>query len=105
MSKAHLHPNPSSVSAPRHGQKKLQLSFRSEEISLKQGSHGCSVSAFSQFSDYSNAKAQYVRPIFPDIWYVVPQIWDIPKKVKDKYDKVGFRFEEDIEFYKKLTRS
>ena len=111
--KAHLHPKSivcfcTTTRAEEISAAILQGAKTPEEISLRTGARtGCSVLCIQPiFRLLEAAKAQYVRPIFPDIWYKsVPQIWDIPQKVRDKYDKVGFRFEEDIEFYKKLTRS
>jgi NADPH-dependent glutamate synthase beta subunit-like oxidoreductase/NAD-dependent dihydropyrimidine dehydrogenase PreA subunit/bacterioferritin-associated ferredoxin len=111
--KAHLHPKSivcfcTTTRAEEIGAAILQGAKTPEEISLRTGARtGCSVLCIQPiFRLLEAAKAEYLRPIFPDIWYKsISEIWDIPKKVKDKYDKVGFRFEEDIEFYKKLTRS
>jgi ferredoxin len=110
---AHLHPKSivcfcTTTRAEEIGAAILQGAKTPEEISSRTGARtGCSVLCIQPiFRLLEAAKVQYARPMFPDIWYKsVPQIWDIPKKVKDKYDKVGFRFEEDIEFYKKLTQS
>jgi len=111
--KAHLHPQSivcfcTTTRAEEIAAAILQGAKTPEEISLRTGARtGCSVLCIQPiFRLLEAAKAPYVRPVFPDIWYKsAPQIWDIPKEVKDKYDKTGFRFEEDLEFYKKLTRS
>ena len=85
----------------------LQGATSPEQVSLKTGARtGCSVLCIQPiFRLLEAAKVDYALPVTPDVWYkTIPQIWDIPEETKSRFD-IGFRFGEDIEFYKKLTRS
>jgi NADPH-dependent glutamate synthase beta subunit-like oxidoreductase/bacterioferritin-associated ferredoxin len=109
---AHLHPKSivcfcTSTRAEEIAAAILQGAKTPEEISLKTGARtGCSVLCIQPiFRLLEAAKVKALEPRVSDVWYkTIPNIWDLPAEIKKGYDKIGFRFEEDIEFYKKLTR-
>jgi len=111
--RAHLHPGSivcfcTTTRAEEIAAAILQGAKTPEEISLKTGARtGCSVLCIQPiFRLLEAARISFDRPSLSDVWYkTIPQIWDLPQGIKDQYDKIGFRFGEDLEFYKKLTRN
>ena len=110
--RAHLHPKSivcfcTTTRAEEIAAAILQGAKSPEQISLKTGARtGCTVLCIEPiFRLLEAAKVDYALSATPDVWYkTIPQIWDIPEETRSRFD-IGFRFEEDIDFYKKLTRS
>ncbi len=109
---AHLNPKSvicicSSTRAEEVAAAILQGAKTPEEVSLKTGARtGCSVNCIQPiFRLLEAARIQIPSPSVADVRYrVTAKIWDIPYEVKHRYDQSGARFDEDIEFYKKLTQ-
>ncbi|MGA2991739.1 MAG: (2Fe-2S)-binding protein [Candidatus Korobacteraceae bacterium] len=76
-----------------------------EEISRKTGVRtGCKVECIQPVLRLLQAAG--ITPERPPgcQWYgLTPAVWNIPEKVKAKYDSRGFYFEEDIELFKKVV--
>jgi NADPH-dependent glutamate synthase beta subunit-like oxidoreductase/ferredoxin len=111
--RAHLHPKSvvcfcTTTRAEEIGAAILQGAKSPEEISLRTGARtGCSVLCIQPiFRLLEAARVCFTRPPEDDIWYkTIPNIWEISPEILARYDKGGFRFADDLEFYKKLTRS
>ena len=44
------------------------------------------------------------NPPQSDLWYAtVPTLWEIPRRIIEKYEDRGFRFEEDKAYYERLV--
>jgi Pyruvate/2-oxoacid:ferredoxin oxidoreductase delta subunit/bacterioferritin-associated ferredoxin len=76
-----------------------------EEISRKTGIRmGCKVECIQPILRLLQAAG--IKPERPDgyQWYgLTPTIWDIPAEVKEKYNKRGFYFDEDIRVLDKVV--
>ncbi len=86
----------------------LQGARTPEEISLRTGARtGCSVLCIQPiFRLLEAARLPFQEPASADVWYrTIPNIWEISQEIKDKYDKTGFRFGEDLQFFEKLIKS
>ena len=86
----------------------LQGAKTPEEISLKTGARtGCSVLCIQPiFRLLESARVPFTQSAVSHVWYkTIPNIWEIPQALKDRHDRSGFRFAEDADFYKKLTKS
>jgi bacterioferritin-associated ferredoxin len=78
-----------------------------EEISLRTGARtGCSVLCIQPiFRLLEAARLPFSKPAAEDVWYrTMPNIWEISREIRDRYDKAGFRFAEDLQFYETLTK-
>ena len=109
--RAHLHPESvvcfcTTTRAEEIAAAVLQGARTPEEVSLRTGARtGCSVLCIQPiFRLLEAARVSFDQPCVSDVWYkTTPQIWDLPRGIMDQYDKAGFRFGEDLEFYKRLT--
>ncbi|MCG6534219.1 MAG: FAD-dependent oxidoreductase [Syntrophales bacterium LBB04] len=109
--RAHLHPESvvcfcTTTRAEEIAAAVLQGATTPEEVSLRTGARtGCSVLCIQPiFRLLRAARVSFEQSRTSDVWYnTIPQIWDLPSAIMEEYDKIGFRFGEDLEFYKKLT--
>jgi len=109
---AHLHPKSivcfcTTTRAEEIAAAILQGARSPEEISLRTGARtGCSVLCIQPiFRLLEAARLPFAKPAQADVWYrTIPNIWEISQEIKNRHDRAGFRFAEDLKFYETLTK-